>query len=361
MPMTIQETHPMQRLTTVALSLAEQGWVPDAAIRRGIRRLLRRRLREIEGGGAQSVAQKQMQLIERMSQSPVALVPDAANAQHYEVPVEFFRQVLGPHLKYSSAFWPVGTATLAEAEAAGLRESCAHADLRDGQTILELGCGWGSLTLWMATQFPNCRITAVSNSNSQRAYIESQARSFGVDHRLEVVTCDMNSFETHSERYDRVVSVEMFEHMRNYQELMRRISSWLKPAGSLFVHIFSHRALAYPFEIEDEDDWMARYFFTGGLMPSADLLLHFQDDLVLEKRWQLNGYHYQRTCEAWLVNQDRHREEILAILRDVYGADQATRWFQRWRMFFMACAELFGYRSGAEWGVSHYLFRKPTA
>lgn len=189
MSMAIQETHSMQHLTTVALNIAEQGWVPDAAIRRGIRRLLRRRLHEIEGGGAPSAAQTQMQLIERMRAAPVALVPDAANAQHYEVPVEFFQHVLGPHLKYSSAFWPAGTVTLAEAEAAALRESCAHADLRDGHTILELGCGWGSLTLWMATKFPNCRITAVSNSASQRRYIEAQARALHVEGRLQVMTC----------------------------------------------------------------------------------------------------------------------------------------------------------------------------
>jgi cyclopropane-fatty-acyl-phospholipid synthase len=342
----------------VALSLAEQGWVPDAAIRRGIRRLLRRRLREIEGGGAQSVAQKQMQLIERMSQSPVALVPDAANAQHYEVPVEFFRQVLGPHLKYSSAFWPVGAATLAEAEAAGLRESCAHADLRDGQTILELGCGWGSLTLWMATQFPNCRITAVSNSNSQRAYIESQARSFGVDHRLEVVTCDMNSFETHSERYDRVVSVEMFEHMRNWPALFERIRRWLTPDGTFFMHIFAHRAVPYFFEDRGADDWMSRHFFTGGMMPSDGLAPACQRHLSCVARWRWDGTHYEKTANAWLDNMDAAREPLRPVMERIYGPAQAGVWWARWRMFFMACAELFGFEDGQQWGVCHYRFEK---
>jgi cyclopropane-fatty-acyl-phospholipid synthase len=341
-----------------AIDLMEKGFIPDFMTRVGIRHLLAQRLRD-KGRRCAEHGADLAQLLDALRHSPIALHTEQANEQHYELPPAFFRNIMGEHMKYSAGYWPAGVETLNEAETAMLALTCQRAGLEDGQTILELGCGWGSLTLWLAEHYPNACIKAVSNSRPQREYIEGESRQRGITN-VQIITADMNAFSI-DQCFDRIISVEMFEHMRNYQELMRRISSWLKPAGSLFVHIFSHRALAYPFEIEDEDDWMARYFFTGGLMPSADLLLHFQDDLVLEKRWQLNGYHYQRTCEAWLVNQDRHREEILAILRDVYGADQATRWFQRWRMFFMACAELFGYRSGAEWGVSHYLFRKPTA
>ena len=348
----------MQHLTTVALNIAELGWVPDAAIRQGIRQLLRRRLREIEGRGAPSAAQKQMQLIERMRAAPVALVPDAANAQHYEVPVEFFQHVLGPHLKYSSAFWPAGTVTLAEAEAAALRESCAHADLRDGHTILELGCGWGSLTLWMATKFPNCRITAVSNSASQRRYIEAQARALHVEGRLQVMTCDMNLFDLPPGRFDRVVSVEMFEHMRNWSALFERIRRWLKPDGKFFMHVFAHRAVPYFFEDRGADDWMSRHFFTGGMMPSDGLALTCQRHLSCVARWRWDGSHYEETANAWLRNMDAAREPLRPVLERIYGPAQAGVWWARWRIFFMACAELFGFEDGQQWWVSHYLFEK---
>lgn len=234
--------------------------------------------------------------------------------------------------------------------------TCERAELGFNQDILELGCGWGSLTLWMAEFYPDARIVAVSNSPSQRAFIEARCRERGF-RNVQVITADMNEFSI-DRRFDRVVSVEMFEHMRNYQGLMERIHAWLKPDGQLFVHIFTHRELAYPFETEGEDNWMGRYFFTGGLMPSRDLLPRFQGALRLKEQWHLNGRHYQRTLEAWLANQDRHRKDILALFREIYGSGEAARWFQRWRMFFMACAELFGYRNGEEWGVSHYRFEK---
>lgn len=350
----------MHDFMTVALNLAEQGLVPDAAIREGIRRLLKRRLREIWSEEAQA-AQKELRFIEQMAQAPVALVPETANDQHYEVPVEFFRQVLGPHLKYSSAFWPAGTATLAQAEEAGLRETCSHADLTDGQSILELGCGWGSLTFWMTTHLPHARITAVSNSTSQRAYIEAQARALGVEQRLQVVTCDMNSFETDPGRFDRVVSVEMFEHMRNWPVLFERIGRWLRPDGKFFMHVFAHRAVPYLFEDRGADDWMSRHFFTGGMMPSDGLALACQRHLSCIARWRWDGTHYEKTANAWLENMDGARERLRPVMRHIYGAARAGLWWVRWRIFFMACAELFGFEGGRQWWVSHYLFERDEA
>jgi cyclopropane-fatty-acyl-phospholipid synthase len=348
----------MQRITNLGLKLAEQGVFPDAAIRQGIRHLLKRRLVEMGPRDAQSAALKETRFIEELRRGPIALVPDTANQQHYEVPVEFFRQVLGPHLKYSSAFWPAGTATLDQAEAAGLRESCLHADLRNGQTILELGCGWGSLTLWMATRFPNSRITAVSNSTSQRAYIEAQARALGVENRLEVVTRDMNSFETRPGQFDRVVSVEMFEHMRNWPALFERVRRWLTADGKFFLHVFAHRAIPYLFEDRGTDDWMSRHFFSGGMMPSDGLPLTCQNHLSCVGRWRWEGTHYEKTANAWLANMDAARERIWPVMEHTYGPAQAGVWWMRWRMFFMACAELFGFEDGQQWWVSHYLFEK---
>lgn len=338
-----------------AIDLMERGYVPDWLTRIGIRRLLAGRLSS-EATDDRSREAVLARLEAELRASPIALHTGAANQQHYEVPAEFFQKVLGPRLKYSSCWWPDEVRDLKIAEAAMLALSCERAELGFDQDILELGCGWGSLTLWMAELYPDSRIVAVSNSRSQREFIEARCRERGFDN-VQVITADMNDFSI-DRRFDRVVSVEMFEHMRNYQALMGRIHAWLKPGGKLFVHIFTHRRLAYPFETEGDDDWMGRYFFTGGLMPSRDLLPRFQGDLKLEEQWHFNGRHYQRTLEAWLVNQDRHQDEIVALFRETYGPEQADRWFQRWRVFFMACAELFGYRHGEEWGVSHYRFGK---
>ena len=351
----------MQHLTRLAFNLAEQGLFPDVVLRWGIRQLLTQRLQEIRSGDARTAARQEMRFIEEMRHAPIAVVPEKANDQHYEVPVEFFRQVLGPHLKYSSAFWPADATTLDQAEAAGLRESCLHAGLMNGQTILELGCGWGSLTLWIATHFPNSRITAVSNSTSQRVFIESRARTLGVENRLQVVTCDMNSFETHPGRFDRVVSVEMFEHMRNWPALFSRVHRWLKPGGQFFLHVFAHRATSYLFEDRGPADWMSRQFFTGGMMPSDRLPLACQDHLACVDRWRWDGTHYEKTANAWLENMDVARETLLPVIERVYGKAQARVWWGRWRIFFMACAELFGYEEGRQWGVSHYLFKKQVA
>ena len=329
------------------IQLVERGAIPDAVVRWGIRRLCAERLTQEELGGDVAA------FAADMAESEVAPVPEKANEQHYEVPAEFFALVLGLRRKYSSCFWPDGCTELDEAERHALELTCAHADLTDGQQVLELGCGWGSLSLWMAERYPASRITAVSNSAPQRRYIESEAGRRGLDN-LRVITDDMNRFAA-PETYDRIVSVEMFEHMGNYGELLRRIRTWLEPGGKLFIHIFCHRRFAYRFEEGGEDNWMGRYFFTGGIMPSQDLLWHFQDHFQLTGEWRWSGEHYQKTSEAWLRNLDRNRRAIWPILTAAYGKGEEQRWFQRWRVFFLACAELFGYRDGSEWLVSHYL------
>jgi len=337
--------------------LAESGHLPDALLRAGIRRLCARRLRDELAGDADIVWERQRERLQSLRGSAIALETDAANRQHYELPPAFFRLCLGRHLKYSSAYWDDATPNLDAAEERMLSLYGERGGLADGQRILELGCGWGSLTLWMAARYPHARITAVSNSRPQREYILARCRERGLDN-VEILTCDVNRLQLQEGAYDRVVSIEMFEHMRNYAQLLDRIGSWLAPGGKLFVHIFCHRDLLYPFETDGQDDWMGRYFFTGGLMPAADTLLHFQDALSLEQRWLLSGTHYRRTADAWLANQDRHREQVLAILESAYGADQARLWHQRWRMFWMACAELFGYDDGREWMVAHYRFSR---
>jgi cyclopropane-fatty-acyl-phospholipid synthase len=335
---------------------AERGFLPDAAIRFGIRRLCAQRLREECAGDAVAVAQRVQLRIDELRAAPVAIHTDAANAQHYELPAKFFELCLGKRLKYSSCYFETGNETLDEAENAMLSLYCERAQLSYSQSILELGCGWGSLTLWMAERFPNSRITAVSNSRSQREFIEGQCRARGFSN-VRVITHDVNSLELEPAQFDRAVSIEMFEHMRNYETLLGRIARWLRPGGKLFVHIFCHRELLYPFETQGDDNWMGRYFFTGGLMPSADTLLWFQDDLRIERQWRLSGTHYQRTANAWLANQDAHRDDVMRVLVDAYG-DEANVWNQRWRMFWMACAELFGYRGGNEWMVAHYRFSR---
>ncbi|MGK2858225.1 MAG: SAM-dependent methyltransferase [Thermoanaerobaculia bacterium] len=337
-------------------SILERDLVPDALIRVAIRRLLRERLREETEPTEEMQGERLAKLVAVLKESPIAINTADANAQHYEVPARFFELVLGDHLKYSSAYYPSAAASLSEAEKAMLELTIERAGLRDGERILELGCGWGSLTLFMAERFPNATIVAVSNSASQREHIERRAASRGLDN-VTIRTCDMNEFAP-GETFDRVVSVEMFEHMRNYRELLSRISSWLVPGGTLFVHIFSHVRFAYPYDVRDASDWMARYFFTGGIMPSDDLLLHFQDHLRIRERWRVDGTHYQRTSEDWLTRLDAHRDEILKIFASVYGAENALKWLVRWRCFFLACAELFGYDRGKQWMVSHYRFEK---
>jgi cyclopropane-fatty-acyl-phospholipid synthase len=349
-------------MTSLAMRLLERDLVPDFVIRRRIRSLLAARLREEDAGDPESQQRRLAGFIRGLSSSPVAIETAAANEQHYEVPTEFYERVLGRHLKYSSGYFPHPdarpAANLDAAEARMLALTCERARLADGERILELGCGWGSLSLWMAANYPRARITAVSNSRTQKQYIDAQAKARNL-RNLEVITCDVNELEFQGDApFDRVVSVEMLEHVRNYETLLGRVASWLAPAGTLFVHIFTHARFAYPFEVRDETDWMARHFFTGGIMPSDDLLLYFQRDVVLLDHWNVPGWHYQLTSEAWLENMDRHRDDIMPVLERTYGTAQALRWWVYWRVFFMSCAELWGYSGGREWLVSHYLFEK---
>ena len=339
------------------IDLCERGLVPDALTRLGIRRLCAQRLREEGADDLVRADARFRELLDELRRSPIAIETAAANEQHYEVPARFFELCLGKRLKYSSAYYPTGQESLDEAEEAMLALYGERAELADGQQILELGCGWGSLTLWMAARYPNARITGVSNSGSQRDHILAQAAARGLGN-VEILTRDVVQLELPEENYDRVVSIEMFEHMRNYRHLLANVARWLRPDGKLFVHIFAHRHLMYPFLAEGDDNWMGKYFFTGGLMPSADTLLHFQQDLSIEDRWLLPGTHYQRTANHWLENQDRNQREVMAVLAAAYGSENAERWSQRWRMFWMACAELFGYEDGRQWLVAHYRFRK---
>ncbi len=342
--------------TATALQWAEQGRLPDPLLRLGIRRLLRQRLEELSDGDPQATAEHTRAFLRSLAQAELAPLPELANEQHYEVPAAFFEAVLGPHRKYSACLWDDGVRTLAEAEAAALAQTCARAELADGQKVLELGCGWGSLSLWMAERYPASRITAVSNSHSQRAFIEEQARRRGLAN-LQVLTQDINRFDAH-QRFDRIVSVEMFEHLRNWPRAFARVARWLEADGRFFMHVFAHRGAPYAFEVRDASDWMSRHFFSGGMMPSDDLALRCQDDLRVLEHWRWSGTHYQRTACAWLANMDRQREQIMPLLALTYGADEAPLWWNRWRLFFLAVEELFGHAGGRQWWVSHYLFAR---
>jgi len=339
-----------------AIGWVEKGLVPDRVVRLGIRRLLRARLAELGGGDSAATATRTREFIAAMHGAEMAPMADKANEQHYELPAAFFAEVLGGHRKYSSGYWPAGARTLDEAEAAALSLTCERAGLADGQKVLELGCGWGSLSLWIAGRYPASEVTALSNSQGQRLHIEAEARRRGL-HNLQVVTADINAFDT-AQRFDRVVSVEMFEHLRNWPRAFAKVSRWLAPQGRFFMHVFTHRAAPYAFVARDESDWMSRHFFSGGMMPSDDLAARCQQSLQLLDHWRWNGTHYRRTAEAWLENMDRRQHALRPLFASTYGAE-AGIWWHRWRVFFMSVAELFGFAGGSQWGVSHYLFENP--
>ena len=332
-------------------TLLEKNLLPDAVVRFGIRRLLAERIRSERGRYSES------EYIANLKLRPIAEHTHAANAQHYEVPTRFYQLCLGRRLKYSGCLYPLGTETLDQAEEAMLALYVQRAQLADGQQILELGCGWGSLSLYLAERFPHAQITGVSNSTSQKQYIDTEAHRRGLTN-LRILTRDMTTFDIAPAQFDRVISIEMFEHMKNYQKLLANVARWLKADGQLFVHIFTHHQFSYHFIPEGPNDWMSRHFFTGGQMPAHDLLPRFDEDLSLIKEWKVDGRHYQRTAEHWLANMDAHRDEILSLFAQTYGASQATKWWAYWRTFYLSCAELWGYREGQEWIVSHYLFRQ---
>ena len=336
--------------------LIEQNKVPDFLLRQGIRKLLQQRLDDENKGDVETQQAHLMALIEQLKASPIAVNTADANQQHYEVPTQFYQYCLGKNLKYSSGYWKPGVTDIDTSEDDMLELTCQRAELASGQTVLELGCGWGSLSLYMAAKFPGSTFKVVSNSRTQKQHIDGQAKQRGIKN-LTVITADMNTFSI-DEQFDRIVSVEMFEHMRNHQLLMKKVASFLKTEGKLFIHIFTHKEYAYLFEVKDDTDWMSKYFFTGGIMPSDDLLFYFNDDLSVEKHWHVNGTHYGKTSEAWLKNMDAHKAEIMPLFEDTYGKDQAVKWWVYWRIFYMACAELWNFNKGNEWIVSHYLFHK---
>lgn len=337
-------------------TLLENNILPDFLIRIGIRRLLAQRLKDETKSNAFEQQKHFMELVSFLKVSPIAVNTHDANEQHYEVPTEFFQLVMGKHMKYSSGYWKDHSVTFDQSEEDMLELTTERAELKDGMNILELGCGWGSLSLYMAKKYPNAKITGVSNSSTQKAYIDAEAKKRGLNN-LTIITADMNTF-TIDRKVDRVVSVEMFEHMRNYEKLLEKVSSFLVDSGKLFVHIFTHKTFAYLFEVKDETDWMSKYFFTGGIMPSDHLLLYFPNHVAIEQHWHVPGTHYNKTSEMWLKNMDAHEPEIRKIFAATYGESNVTKWWSYWRVFFMACAELWGFKNGEEWMVSHYLFKK---
>lgn len=330
--------------------------VPEWIIRAGIRRMLAQKLRTESKPTTELQRRALMSFVKELKSSPIAIHTDAANRQHYEVPARFFELVLGPRLKYSSALWLEDTADLGQAEINMLELYCQRADLSDGQSIMDLGCGWGSLSLYLAEKYRNSKIVAISNSSTQKEFIDAQASLRGLKN-VTVITANIANYDTELE-FDRIVSVEMFEHLKNYRAMLAKVSRWLRPDGKLFIHIFTHKHFAYHYEDRDGTDWLTRNFFEGGTMPSEDLLLYFQEDVRIVEQWSVPGTHYQKTAEAWLRTMKDRRIEVMKIMSKTYGETEAVKWWSYWKLFFLACAELWGYKNGTEWTVSHYLFER---
>ena len=344
-----------------AINWAEQGLLPDGLIRTGMRRLMAQRLAEHHAKPVSQRTAEFRQFLAEMRASPIAINTQDANEQHYEVPAEFFDLHLGPRRKYSCCWYETGRESLAQAETAMLRIYAQRARLDElpaGARVLDLGCGWGSLSLWLAEHYPHLEVVGLSNSNGQREFILREAKRLGLGN-LRICTGNVAEFEFPADvllsGFDRVMSIEMFEHMRNHEALLAKVRRWMTPEALLFVHIFAHPTLCYPYEVKDRSDWMTQYFFLGGIMPNEHLLTQHQNDVQLVDQWWVDGGHYQQTAEHWLEGMDQKKAAIMPIFRDAYGHD-AERWFQRWRMFYMAVAEFFGYQHGSEWGVAHYLF-----
>lgn len=333
----------------LGMKLAEQGLLPDFIVRYGIRNLLEERRVQIASSAEDEV-------ISQLQSSKLAVATDEANNQHYMVPTEFYSQVLGDYKKYSCCYYDESTKNLSSAEKKALDLVCERAELENSQEILELGCGWGSFSLYAAKKYPNSKITAVSNSKTQKIYIDGLAKEQGIQN-LQIITEDINNFSP-ANQFDRIVSIEMFEHVRNYEQLFGNINKWLNDSGKIFIHVFCHKDKPYLFEEVDESDWMSKYFFTGGVMPSLTLFDRFKGELSLQSRWKVSGTHYQKTAEDWLKNLYQKKSEVMPILEENYPSGSAKVWFNRWRIFFLSCSELFGYKNGEEWLVGHYLYSK---
>lgn len=343
---------------TVRLMLAslERNLLPDQVVRRLTRLLLSSRLRSGYRPSAHLQLSHLLHFAHSLREMPIAVSTEKAKSQHYELPTSFFKLVLGKHLKYSCCYFTDGTKTLEDAEKAMLELYCERAQVEDGHSILDVGCGWGSLSLFIATKFSNCKVTGICNSTTQKAHIDEQARDLQLQN-LEIIVADISTFEMEAS-YDRIFSIEMFEHMKNYRDLLKKISNWMKSDSLLFVHYFCHKTFAYHFEDLNDDDWITRHFFTGGTMPSANLLLYFQDDVSIVNHWLVNGKHYSQTSEEWLKRMDKNISSIKPIIEETYGKESAVKWTVYWRTFFIAVAELFGYNNGEEWMVAHFLFKK---
>lgn len=357
------EQAPIEELTPSNQALykfLETGIVPDWVIRAGIRHMLQTKIKEETSSTAEMALTRRLRFVQELKDSPIAIEQDAANSQHYEVQAGLYQLTLGPRLKYSCCYFVDDNVDndLARAEEDMLRLTCERADIRNGQKILDLGCGWGAMSLWLAANYPESQITGLSNSHSQAEFIRGLAKEQGLNN-LKIITADISKFESEA-KFDRIISVEMFEHMKNYQKLLRKLSQWLHEDGKLFVHIFTHKEFQYHYEDKDGSDWLTRYFFSGGTMPSDGLLLYFQDDLTIENHWRVNGRHYEKTANAWVVNMDKNKNAVMSVLEQTYGKGNQQRWWMYWRMFFLACAELWGYKDGEEWMVSHYTFSKKS-